>query len=90
MSKPIGISFYTFQELSFIIDIWQNGCKPLKNPFELALYISLFPQLIAGPIVRYETIAPQISDRKMDYKLMNEGIFRFVLGLSKKYLLPIM
>ena len=84
---PIGISFYTFQEISYIIDIWRNKQEALKNPLELALYISLFPQLIAGPIVRYETIAPQISSRRIDYKLMNEGMYRFVLGLSKKILI---
>ncbi len=84
---PIGISFYTFQGLSYVLDIGRNKGKVLKNPLKLALYISFFPQLIAGPIVRYETIATQIDHRIYDKAKVNEGVFRFVLGLSKKVLL---
>ena len=84
---PIGISFYTFQGMSYVFDIGRGRGKVLKNPLKLALYISLFPQLIAGPIVRYETIAAQIDERRVDATRLNEGIFRFVIGLSKKILL---
>ena len=60
---PIGISFFTFQGLSYVIDVYRGDGKVQRNPFNVALYISLFPQLIAGPIVRYETVAEQIDDR---------------------------
>lgn len=84
---PIGISFYTFQGLSYVLDIRRGKGKVLKNPLKLALYISLFPQLIAGPIVRYESIAAQIDSRPVDKDQINRGIYRFILGLSKKVLL---
>ncbi len=84
---PIGISFYTFQGLSYVFDIGRNKGKVLKNPLKLALYLSFFPQLIAGPIVRYETIATQIDHRVVDIEKINAGIFRFVVGLSKKVIL---
>ena len=84
---PIGISFYTFQGMSYVFDIGRGRGKVLKNPLKLALYISLFPQLIAGPIVRYETIASQLDARSVDNTKLNDGIYRFVIGLSKKVLL---
>ena len=84
---PIGISFYTFQGLSYVLDIGRGKGEVLKNPLKLALYISLFPQLIAGPIVRYETIASQIDSRTVSIPRINEGIYRFVIGLAKKVLL---
>ena len=84
---PIGISFYTFQGLSYVLDIGRGKGNVLKNPLKLALYISLFPQLIAGPIVRYETIASQIDNRSVDISQINQGIYRFVIGLAKKVLL---
>ncbi len=84
---PIGISFYTFQGLSYVLDIRRNRGQVLKNPLKLALYISLFPQLIAGPIVRYETIATQIDHRPVNVEQINTGIYRFVWGLSKKVLI---
>lgn len=84
---PIGISFYTFQGLSYVLDIRRGKGEVLRNPLKLALYISFFPQLIAGPIVRYETIAAQIDHRTTDRSKINDGIYRFVIGLAKKILL---
>lgn len=87
IALPIGISFYTFQILSYIIDLYKGKIKVQKNFLNLALYISFFPQLIAGPIVRYQEIEKEISDRKVDITLFVDGIRRFVYGLSKKVLL---
>lgn len=84
---PIGISFYTFQGMSYVFDVKRKKGEVLKNPLDLALYISFFPQLIAGPIVRYETIAKQLHNRIYSSEKINYGIFRFVIGLSKKVLL---
>lgn len=83
---PIGISFFTFQGLSYVIDVYRGIGKVQKNPLNVALYISLFPQLIAGPIVRYETVADQIDNRKETLEGFTYGIERFILGLSKKVL----
>lgn len=84
---PIGISFFTFQGLSYVIDVYRGDGKVQRNPFNVALYISLFPQLIAGPIVRYETVAEQIDDRTESLEGFSYGIERFILGLSKKVLI---
>ena len=84
---PIGISFYTFQALSYVIDVGRGKVKAQKNIFRLALYISLFPQLIAGPIVRYSDIEDQLSSRTVDTALAAQGIRRFIVGLSKKVLI---
>lgn len=84
---PIGISFFTFQGLSYVIDVYRGDGKVQKNPLNVALYISLFPQLIAGPIVRYETIAEQINHRRETLSDFSYGIQRFILGLSKKVLI---
>lgn len=84
---PIGISFYTFQTISYVVDIYRKDIKPQKSILKLALYISFFPQLIAGPIVRYVDIENQLSNRKKDINKISEGIKRFVIGLSKKVLL---
>ena len=84
---PIGISFFTFQGMSYVIDIYRKHGKVQRNPLNVALYISLFPQLIAGPIVRYETVAEQIEHRKVDLAKFQSGIERFILGLSKKVLI---
>ena len=84
---PIGISFYTFQGMSYVIDIYRGTCSACKNPLDTALYISLFPQLIAGPIVKYNTIHSQLYARDIDLTGFTDGIFRFVTGLSKKVLL---
>nr|WP_278184191.1 MBOAT family O-acyltransferase [Clostridium kluyveri] len=83
---PIGISFYTFHSLSYIIDIHRGHAKVLKNPFTLLLYISFFPQLVAGPIVRYETVATQFYNREENVGKFIKGIQRFIIGLAKKLL----
>lgn len=83
---PIGISFFTFQALSYVIDVYR-GTSAQKNPAYLGLYISLFPQLIAGPIVRYGTIAEQIESRKITLADFSEGILTFLRGFNKKILL---
>ena len=84
---PIGISFFTFQGLSYVIDVYRKKVKVQKNPFYLGLYISFFPQLIAGPIVRYETIQDQILNRKESVDLFFDGIKRFITGLGKKVII---
>lgn len=84
---PIGISFFTFQALSYVIDIYRGEAKVQKNLLHVGLYISFFPQLIAGPIVRYETIANSIQNRKESVDDFTDGFARFVIGLSKKVLL---
>ncbi|NOR86934.1 MAG: MBOAT family protein, partial [Bacteroidales bacterium] len=89
VALPIGISFYTFQTLTYSIDVYRGVHKPLKNPFQYLVYIMLFPQMIAGPIVRFNQIADQIEDRAhletVDNKLL--GFFRFGIGLAKKVLI---
>lgn len=87
LALPIGISFYTFQTLSYIIDLYRGKFKAQKNIFDFALYISMFPQLIAGPIVRYEDIYPALAERKHSLELLGKGSIRFVVGLSKKVIL---
>ena len=84
---PIGISFFTFQAISYVIDVYRGKGVAQKNIFYVALYISFFPQLIAGPIVRYETIADQIYDRKENFNDFSAGVCRFMLGLAKKVLI---
>src|SRR5699024_298850 len=84
---PIGISFYTFQSLSYIIDLYRGRVKVQRNLIHLMMYITLFPQLIAGPIVRYQTIEEQIGERKWDTKQFASGVRIFTLGLAKKVLL---
>lgn len=84
---PIGISFYTFQILSYIIDLYKNKIKVQKKILSLALYVSFFPQLIAGPIVRYETIEKEIDNRKETKEDIISGTKKFIIGLSKKVIL---
>ncbi|PKP46612.1 MAG: membrane-bound O-acyltransferase family protein [Bacteroidetes bacterium HGW-Bacteroidetes-11] len=84
---PIGISFYTFQAMSYLIDVYRKEAEVQKNPFNLGLYIALFPQLIAGPIVRYHDIAQQITKRTVDSAVFANGVRRFIIGLAKKVLL---
>ena len=84
---PIGISFYTFQILSYTIDVYRGNVAVQRNFVALATYIALFPQLIAGPIVRYRTIAPDLIVRDHSLKLFSEGVHRFVIGLAKKVLI---
>ncbi len=83
---PIGISFFTFQAMSYVIDVYRG--EELQNDIiNVGLYISFFPQLIAGPIVRYETVAQQIKNRKETFEDFSEGVFRFIIGLGKKVLI---
>lgn len=84
---PIGISFFTFQAISYIVDVYRRAADVQNNPLNLALYISLFPQLIAGPIVRYHDVARQISSRVTTAADFSYGILRFVSGLAKKVLI---
>lgn len=83
---PIGISFFTFQALSYVVDVYRGTTKP-DNVFNVGLYISFFPQLIAGPIIQYNTIADQIKNRKSTFDKVAVGICRFTTGLGKKVLL---
>jgi alginate O-acetyltransferase complex protein AlgI len=84
---PIGISFYTFQSMSYIIDVYRRDSKAQRNWIDFATFVSLFPQLVAGPIVRYNTIAEQLKDRRVDAHMFAEGVRRFCIGLAKKVLL---
>lgn len=87
IALPIGISFYTFQCMSYVFDVYMKQCKSQKNLINFACYVSLFPQLIAGPIVRYTTIAEELSSRKESFDQFLHGFRRFVIGLAKKVLL---
>ena len=87
IALPIGISFFTFQAMSYVIDVYRGKEQVQKNLFDLALYVSFFPQLIAGPIVRYETVAAQIRYREETTEMFCYGIKRFIAGLAKKVLL---
>ncbi len=83
---PIGISFYTFQIISYVVDVYR-GEKAQKNPINLAAYIAMFPQLIAGPIVRYHDVALELENRTHSFNDAGEGLRRFVIGLGKKVLI---
>ncbi len=87
IALPIGISFYTFQILSYTIDVYRKNAKAQKNIINLACYITMFPQLIAGPIVRYSDIAKQLEERTHSFENFSKGIRRFILGLGKKILI---
>jgi len=87
LTLPIGISFYTFQTMSYTIDVYRGDTKLQNNIISFGTYVTLFPQLIAGPIVRYQTVAEEINNRIESYDLFSEGIKRFILGLGKKVLL---
>ncbi len=87
IALPLGISFFTFQAMSYLFDVYRNEAKPQKSPWALALYITAFPQLVAGPIVRYTSIMEQIHGRKHTLDGMAEGVKRFTIGLAKKVLL---
>ena len=87
IALPIGISFFTFQALSYVVDVYRGEAKVEKNPFYVGLYIAFFPQLIAGPIVRYNTIAEQIRERKTTMKKFCLGCTRFATGFCKKIIL---
>lgn len=87
IALPIGISFYTFQTLSYTIDVYRGDAKVQKSFVRLATYVSLFPQLIAGPIVRYITVEEDLTERKHSFENFGTGATRFVLGLGKKVLI---
>lgn len=84
---PLGISFYIFQAMSYTFDVYKKKCPIQKNIFKLALYICLFPQLVAGPIVKYHDIDKQIDSHDTDFEKLQLGIKRFIIGLSKKVLI---
>ncbi len=84
IALPIGISFYIFQSISYLIDVYRTESKPQRNYFDLLLYISMFPQLIAGPIVRYGTVAAEITRRSATADDVADGVYRFIIGLGKK------
>ena len=84
---PIGISFFTFQGLSYVIDVYRDKKNVQKNLFSVLLYISFFPQLIAGPIVRYQDIADRLNEREFSFDRISRGLCRFIFGLSKKVLI---
>ena len=84
---PIGISFFTFQAMSYVFDVAYGRGQVQKNPMDVALYVSLFPQLIAGPIVRYETVAEEIRNRRENLPEFVKGTRRFTVGLAKKMIL---
>ncbi len=87
LALPIGISFYTFQSISYLVDVYRKESKAQKRFGDLLLYIAMFPQLIAGPIVRYGTIAREINKRQVSWQDMADGSFRFIIGLGKKVIL---
>ena len=87
LALPIGISFYTFQTLSYTIDVYRGTVAVQRSPLKLATYVALFPQLIAGPIVRYSTVERELAQRRTSLNDLSEGLSRFVLGLSKKVLI---
>lgn len=87
IALPIGISFFTFQAISYCIDVLRGNGTAQKNPVNVGLYISFFPQLIAGPIVRYETVADQIKNRKESFGEFSKGVVRFIEGFGKKVLI---
>ena len=87
IALPIGISFYTFQTMSYTIDVFRKDAPAQKNIINLGAYVTMFPQLIAGPIVRYQTVAEQLNHRKETQSLFASGVERFVIGLGKKVLL---
>ena len=87
IALPVGISFYTFQILSYTVDVYRGEVDAQRNPINLAAYITLFPQLIAGPIVRYSDIARQLESREHTLEKTAHGIRRFIIGLGKKILI---
>ena len=84
---PLGISFFTFQNISYLVDVYRGDVKSQKNFFTYCTYIALFPQLIAGPIVRYKDVALELENRKNDFSIFSKGVTRFILGLGKKVLI---
>ena len=87
IALPIGVSFYTFQTMSYTIDVYRGVIPASRNILDFATYVTLFPQLIAGPIVQYKTIAEELSNRKTTVDEFAEGAWRFVIGMAKKVIL---
>lgn len=87
IALPIGISFFTFQALSYVLDVARKDAPCQKNPLDVGLYIAFFPQLIAGPIIKYRTVAEQIEGRQESWAFFSQGCYRFLIGLGKKVLL---
>ena len=87
LTLPLGISFYTFQTLSYTIDVYRGKTKAERNIVNFAAFVTLFPQLIAGPIVKYTDVSRELRERKMNLAQINEGITLFILGLGKKVLI---
>ncbi|MGI6716881.1 MAG: MBOAT family O-acyltransferase [Eubacteriales bacterium] len=87
VALPIGISFYTFQTMSYTIDVYRGEVPAQKNFLTLFTYVSLFPQLIAGPIVRYQTVEQELENRTHSFDMFGQGVSRFIVGLSKKVVL---
>ncbi|WP_256761674.1 MBOAT family protein [Cohnella sp. WQ 127256] len=87
LALPIGISFYTFQSMSYIIDVYRGTAKAQRNWIDFGTFVALFPQLVAGPIVQYNTIAEQLRKRSVSIEMFAEGVRRFIIGLAKKVLL---
>ena len=87
LALPIGISFYTFQSLSYTIDVYRGNVPPQKNPISFGAYVTLFPQLIAGPIVRYVDVARELDSRKHSWEMVWLGLRRFIMGLAKKVII---
>jgi len=84
---PIGISFFTFQTLSYVVDVYKKEVSASRNLLDFATYVSLFPQLVAGPIVRYKTVSNELVERKTSFDSFGKGVKRFIIGLAKKILL---
>lgn len=85
---PIGVSFFVFQGISYIVDVYK-GCNPIKNPINVGLFVAIFPQLIAGPIIKYPEVSSQMDskNRITDFTKLSSGLWRFTIGLSKKVLI---
>lgn len=87
VTLPLGISFFTFQVIGYLVDIYKKEIQPTKNPINFALYLSFFPQLIAGPIIRYKDISHQITNRSISRENFSSGIATFIIGLAKKVII---
>ncbi len=84
---PLGISFYTFHMISYTVDVYRKVVPAQRNPIDIGLYVLFFPQLVAGPLIRYHFIAPQFAARKVNHEMFSAGLNRFIMGLSKKCLI---
>ena len=89
MTLPVGISFYTFQTLSYVIDVYRGETKVQRNLISFGCYVTMFPQLIAGPIVQYKDIDDQLKNRRLSVSQTGEGAVQFIRGLTKKVILQI-